>query len=494
MSRGRSSDMGRVVLASRPRWRLLGSAVAAGLAYLATSQAMYWHGPTSVAVVVGFACGLVAADVLYGAGMAAASLAMLALIAPPWFVPESDAGTLAYMAVVGAVSAALVALSCRRFKTQVALVGVAVLVGLVAANALTLNHIAAPGAQPLFEELSVEPAAGTYTSDGFIHLKTYYRMAAGAGYYDAFASAFSGSREMGGLPPYSVFNFREPLVFWLWQALPGGITSVYYCLIALLGVGFVSAYAIALAVVDEGFAFTAAVLLLPLSLFAVTTQFGLLVEAWALPVALASVAFSVWTDRIGPKASVAAAALAMLAVLMREIFALYLVAGLVYALVRRERAGRAAWGAAAGAVTCLLAVHYSVASARVGPALAPFSLEPWLHGGPEWIRQTAIFGHDVMLGWPWSVTALVVLGVGAAVTAPLPRLAWLARITVLVPLGAFTVIGLPPQEGVWPGAYWGLIYAPLALASVPLLARFIPGYARQARPGTAPATGRRRGG
>jgi hypothetical protein len=85
-----------------------------------------------------------------------------------------------------------------------------------------------------------------------------------------------------------------------------------------------------------------------------------------------------------------------------------------------------------------------------------------------------------MLPWlPYSVIALIMLGVvGLALAWPEPQAEFMA-IAVVVALLAFLVVGLPPDaKGFYPGAYWGLVYAPMAIAFVPVIGRLRLGGSR----------------
>jgi hypothetical protein len=293
--------------------------------------------------------------------------------------------------------------------------------------------------------------------DQVINRETVQSMRHGAGYYPAMDSAL---RHHGGAVS-SVRAYRLPTVFLLWRALPGG-RAVWLLFVVLAAVtGFL---------LLDG---TAVPIMAPLVVWyllnAARPHVGgtwvdqdLIVELWAVP----AVAGVLWAWRRSKW--VAAAALVVVAALVRELAAGLVAGGLLAAQVLHRP--RRPWLFAAGAVAAGLAVHSILASSR----LVAHGSESGLLGTGGSNRVATMMG--VALPRPTVLGPLVwVLAAGRLAADRELRLLMLFYVAL-------------PFTGLFVGRdYWGFLVVPFTLLwageAVVALARSLAGRLRRAPAG-----------
>lgn len=258
----------------------------------------------------------------------------------------------------------------------------------------------------------------------------------GASYYDALRTALLD----GGYGSLSVFNWRPP--FFL-SAVALSPQAAHGVLLALAG----AALLLSLAVVQGLGSRLVVTACLVLGLAGVLAPgAAYMCEIYAGVLILLSVAAYargwIWLG----------VATAVLALLCRELSALYVIVCLVIAIKGRRWPEVAAWVAAIVAFAAYYAWHASTVLGLLGLADRAYP-EGWVQfGGISFILATAQFNGAFLLLPMW-VTALLLP------TAVLGLLGWRDGVrgaaTVLAYVAAFAIIGKPEN------AYWGALYAPL---------------------------------
>lgn len=269
--------------------------------------------------------------------------------------------------------------------------------------------------------------------DQVINRETVDRMRAGAGYYPAMDRAL---RDHIG-PASSVRAFRLPTAFLVWRVLPR--RAVWLLFVALVGV--TAWLLMRLTATPWSGPFVALYLLhvaRPHTSAGFVDQY-LLVELWTVPAVAGALLLwrrSRWA---------AAAGLALLAVAVRELAALLLIGGLLWALVWR-RPWRP-WALAIAGGVALVAVH----AALTVPHLAAHGKEAALLGTGGARRVLTML--DVGIPGP-QLVGLALWLLGGLVLARDRELACFAG-----PYYALPLVGLLVGRD-----YWGILVVPFAIA------------------------------
>ena len=433
------------------------------------------------ALVAAAVVGLLGADVrprwIVSAMSAAAMLVgvgALALLGRAHLEPIGLGAGLAFAAVVSWAIAAIGS-TAWRVAAEIVSVTVVLLVALWFAGLLPGTLHGAPAAYRR-AELAQTPQPEHYTFDGKLFLRTYILMKGGAGYYQAFRQSVVEDSRHDAAFLTSPFNYREPLVFEVWRALPGSSgNDLFMWFVAWSLATMVFAYLLASRLVAPG-----AALLAPIALTTFFFYFWwaglwfLIVEVWAAGLAVAAVAALVRGRRI------ASLVLLVGAVATREFMVLLIPAWLAAWWFWGADSRRSSWWFPALAVAgpaIVLAAH--VASI---PAMAPGGggVGGWLRGGPVRLVDALRFGWDASIGFEWIPLVIAAAAIaGAALARPRWRTAALVCATVLPTLFLLAFSGGQPWR------YWGAFYTPLAVAIAPgVLGRVLSPWptGRQARP------------
>ncbi|MEI6726289.1 MAG: hypothetical protein WCN81_08725 [Actinomycetes bacterium] len=314
--------------------------------------------------------------------------------------------------------------------------------------------------------LAQAPQPEKYAFDGAGYVRTYYLMKQGVGYYDAFAEAQIEDSRHDATVLKSPFNYREPLVFEIWRALPGSDGSDLFAWFVVWSLAtMVAAYLLAAQLTEPG-----AALLAPIALVAYFFFFWwsgtwfTFTEVWASGFAVAAVA------ALARRQRVASLVLLTLSVASREFMIVLIPAWLVAWWLWAGGPRRASWWfpvAAVAAPAAALGIHLLLV-----PPLAPGGggLAAWLHGGPSPLIAALRFGWPYVPGAKWVPLAVAAAAVASAALArPRWRTAALLAATVLP-----TIFLIALSLGQW-GDYWGAFYTPLAVGvAAGLLGRVLP--------------------
>ena len=321
---------------------------------------------------------------------------------------------------------------------------------LLLAVALSLSTLAAPHLAPPPPSAAAGP--GAHYTDRELYREVVQRVGEGQDYYAAAAAA----QRAHGYPTAPPWAFREPAEAWLLVLLRTDILR-WGALLLLATAAVVLMRDAADQAPGPAWRRIGTTLLFGAGLAAPIGQPAApyVHEAWAA--VLIGLSLACWRPERGGWAL--AVAFGLLACLVREIAAPYLLTMAAFAAAGRRRGEMIGWGAALAVLAAALALHFALAARQHLPGDG-FS--------PGWMR----FG-----GWPFAVLAArrnILLAVVPPPLASLVLLAgllglvsarspWLDRIagTGGVFLLVFMAVGRPDNY------YWGLMIAPLLAMGLP---------------------------
>jgi hypothetical protein len=336
-------------------------------------------------------------------------------------------------------------------------------------NGLTFSDPTTGAVLPtVWQQLDGQVPASRQGSDSSIYVGVVSRMRAGEDYY----SAFSAEMAKIDFKVSHVFNYRLPMPFWLWSALPSATWAVpAFLLLASLAVASLP-WALR-GLVDPAVTVFACSALAAYQVVTAVQLQVLTLEPWAG--ALTVLAFSAcalsFSGRRWKTWTVVAVCCALLAALTREIAVVVLVAGAASALWPgpQRRFRLSAWGAGLAVFGVAYALHWM----RVVPLLSSA-------GGSMAVGSV----HDAYLalifGWPtagsadWFAMFFAVAGIlGAFLIVP-RELRTFTGATVLVSLLAFSVVTNGARTGVVRINYWGELIVPLMIGLSAVAFRVVP--------------------
>jgi len=385
------------------------------------------------------------------------------------------------VATVAALGVRAVRERDRRIPVALLAVALAVIVGNLWATTLTVNDMAIGDAvtgqvNPSFnDQVRGSVPDSLKESDSAFYYAVYVALRDGADYYSEAHRLFK--EQKGGRSPNSVVNYRFPLVFFAWAALPGPEWIVPSYLV-LASIATLSVVPLASGIVRLPIVIPAAGALAGYFLY-FPTQLGLFSqEHWAATfalVALAATAVSLRNERWRTWTVVGVAA-ALVAVLVRDAMVFVLVGGIVsaaFATASQRRWRLVAWLVGTGVVAAAYAAHFARARAFTDPASAAGTFD---RGSVAFLLQALTFATTRLgeAGWlPW---VLALAGLSGALLVTRVELRAFALTSSLGPLAAFLVIGNDArhaQTGL-PMNYWGAIVVPILYACIPFLFLWLP--------------------
>ncbi len=304
----------------------------------------------------------------------------------------------------------------------------------------------------------------TMTSDNEFYLRVQQLMRQGEPYYTAYRQAYAEFPAWPQELPPSVLGYRLPTFYWAWLALPSASWLVWAMAIAA-GIATAAAYALGQYRAGPALAIIGAGAVSSLYLWSATTLSLVFVEPWAgLLVLLAVVVHGESSAPDWKRRLIGAVALVVVATLVRELSAVALIAGIVYALFGEadQRAYRlTGWALGLAAVLAGYLAHIWA----IAGAVAPRAASSLLQGGWEFFIAGLSEGKYFFGDQAWIQALLVVLGVVGlmAVRDRASKIA-LAMLTA-VPLLSLLVFGNATfvPGGTSQANYWSTVVLPTAL-------------------------------
>jgi dolichol-phosphate mannosyltransferase len=363
------------------------------------------------------------------------------------------------------ILAAIVLGAAFAFATTVAVnrgarkaVALAALVVILGSFLWSVGLLPGPNAEPIagFKESTIapEPMPEQYAFDGFIYLRTFHLVSQGQPYYQAMQTSIIEDSRIDKAP-ISAFNYRPPLLFYLWGLFPGdGGMPVWNGLIFVALLSAVAGFALVHRLANSGAALVAPALLLSYFVYPAVTAWGPFSEFWA-GAFLVLVVAAVLRDRWNLAAVFFTFAVAM------HFLALALAPALLLGWLfgRGWREERLAIVIGILGPVLVVGSHFALAPVEGGAATG---LAMWMNGG--WVRLTDALTFSTDFVWAGK-TLLVwtpLLALASALSAgPLHR-------KVFVGASAFSaaLFLVSVSAGEW-GYYWGAVFQPFMLALAP---------------------------
>lgn len=483
----RSSESVAALLPKDPRSWIV-AFVAIAMAYLIASHGMFFFAAEwQLPLFIGVLGALVASTYAQAGILATANLVVWQITTPPVLHGAARFGAaqwvLSVVLVVGAsVGVGLLRERIGGSRRVFELVVSSVLVACVVVNlwspllvgAVPPTGYAALSAQTLREV----PRAGHYVNDDAIYRRVFYLMHAGTPYYQAFREAWTGLQNRPPLPG-SVFAYRLPTMYWLWNLLPADAFLVVMVFLAFASAGCVAAAFITGQLVGERFAPLAAAALAAYAMGTAATVYVTYVDLPSAAFALIGVALFVRAavaddDRV----LWAAAAVMTGAALTREIL-VYLI-GLAALSALFESRGRRVrkmlpWLVALWVFTIGYAIHAYEVQTLIANRIGVIS---WTKGSPAFAIDAIRRFSDVMTGGGLLLPVLFCFGVagawGAGRRARRP-FAIFSAAALVIPVVAMVKLGNPGIDATGLQVnYWGNLVVPLALSLWPAYALLLP--------------------
>lgn len=139
-------------------------------------------------------------------------------------------------------------------------------------------------ANNIVDLVNQEPVNKTYISDELDHLKTFYLMKTGLGYYQAryLSQKNTAGDEAERIWKKDLWGWRLPLVFYFWKIIANNGAGIFLGFIILSITSLICSYFIALKFVNRRLAILVPVILFPYFINAIRTTSFLFIEWWAL--------------------------------------------------------------------------------------------------------------------------------------------------------------------------------------------------------------------
>ncbi len=314
-----------------------------------------------------------------------------------------------------------------------------------------------------YERMLASPPEGGWLFDGWLYMRVYALVEHGIPYYRAFSVAEHKDGRYNEASLSSAFNFREPLVFYVWKWLPFSQPSnlltwyfVFGAAAALFG------YLLAARFVSHAFAVVAGVLITSRYL-----EIGLIPQPWFTFVemwALLPVLVSLWA--LVTRRFLLSAVMLVIAVAMRELLVILLPIWFAAWFLSPDR--RDQYPAAA---VCLIGpiaaigTHLALVSPWVEKAAQPQGFSTWFNGGLIALRNALILGRSMDEAYAGFGIPFIIVGLALFGTFNIAdRWRRVGVFGVLVMYMAFLLIF---RRDDW-GFYWGMIPIPLFMALSPL--------------------------
>ena len=278
---------------------------------------------------------------------------------------------------------------------------------------------------------SVSPAAATPAeADSDLFSATIADLRAGVAYHDAFGAQLRRLR----YPTRSIFNWRQPLLYWILAFVPRGEWLLYAGAAVLVAITWTLQRQ------------WATVVLLTAALLPIATTVVTFSELWAgILLGLSAVAYIARRCTLGVACAVTALA-------FRELAAPYCIALSLASLVRRDWREVRMWAAGLAVYVPYYGWHVWQATHRIGASdlSHPHS---WLSlGGPVFLFRVFQFTSPIFI----ASTLLFAIAMACAVLVLLSQVAPRSLQLGLLPyVPFFLVIGQPFN------VYWGFVVAPL---------------------------------
>jgi hypothetical protein len=283
----------------------------------------------------------------------------------------------------------------------------------------------------VFPQTEKAPVPKHYVLDAFVFLRVHDLMQQDKGFYPAFFQAYVDREHETGTPN-TFLHWRPPLIYWIWNFVPGGAHGVLYVYWALACLALLAAYGAARSRLPDGIALWAPLLLYPYYFYGAVTLWFSYQDWWASFFMFYGLYFQ------SRKSPYLTAFFWSLAATTREHFG-YLMVILAVKAIRGSRQDRIGAAVALLSVGTFYAVHYWT----VRPFISPEStvLGGWREAGPGFIWSCLRFGSVYFSQRHITLIPMLLLGAIGAIRVCRRSDGWSWAVAILVPISVYLFIG-----------------------------------------------------
>ena len=455
---------------ARPDILMNAAALLAGiLTTAAVARLFFWGAAAQLGIIAGSCVGLMSTSLIW----APVAMVLSVSVGLSMVLGTFDPAAISLPALIGAVVALAVCWLVRRQPKARPWVAYAVIALIVASMWATTIYVSLPRPPglgvPVAQAVAESPKVGEEWLDNEFYSRVLWLMRQGEGYYQAYRQGFNENVKWEIDPP-SIVSYRLPTAFWIWNGLPGGQWGIFVAWLLLTTAALAASVRIVVRRLPVVFAIPAVAALTTYFIYYGTTSCVLLTEAWGAAIGILCVAAYIesFDSPNWRKWTIAAAALALAACLVRELMVYLPVAGFIAAFVarREQRRFRAlSWGAVLAAFSFAYALHVAAiggAVSGVGSNLAFSS------GGVAFLVRAFAWGVQIVGGGAVTLVTLSALAaLGIALTRDRAERVFLI-LAITLPFAAFLVFGNDAVDATGKAAnYWGIVVVPLLIALSP---------------------------
>ena len=348
------------------------------------------------------------------------------------------------------------------------------------------------GGATLARWLQQKPDLSKRAGDNELFLRVYQLQKKGAGYYEALFTSLQEWHPERPTDRRGAVNFRLPLPYVVWAAVPlSPLATLTGGLLLLGAIAAVFAFALGRSLGPPGLALASASWVMAWFASNAGTANVVMVEMWAGGLIVCSLAaWGLHRARSGDRIWLAASVVAgLMAALTRELAVFVLLAGLIAAVVGDRSDHRRTWPGWAAGLAVFAAAYWMHTAAVGGGLVSPRT------GASFWLQGSIL--ERMWVTWTWgdyflpaaaAALPFVAIAVASAFVVRDRSLRAFAVAGVAIPTLALGFVG-GVSTGMTPLGYWAALTAPALWSLLPAAYLLVlPLFLRTGQP-TEPASG-----
>lgn len=317
----------------------------------------------------------------------------------------------------------------------------------------------------LRKQIRYEPPDYSYRFDGLSFLKSFYHMKEGMSFYDANSASIKTEGRRGAPPPFHVSGWRLPTVFYFWSNIAENGEHIWYMFL-ILTVTVLSVLFFTMMRVSSSVLALFALSILEQYFYAplVSVQF-LLVEWWGVLFFLFGIV-SFFQKRYS-----FGVLLLLVAALVRELFLLPVIIGLIMAIHANNKQLLLRFISALVVFFGFYMWHYFQSFHALfthwGVYLA-FSGQRFGHGGILFLRKTLAYGTLFFVTNQYKIQLSLIMLIttmfgSVFIYKNVPFIIKYLMVILFMYIGLFVFVGTDDND------YWGIVYVPLLFVLFPIV-------------------------
>lgn len=307
---------------------------------------------------------------------------------------------------------------------------------------------------------SREPVVGKYNNFNSLNLKTFYLMKRGFGFYDAYSSAFSSKHDTFGQDPGSIWNWRMPTVFYLWNLmLPTDGFYIFYLYLILSVLFLYFSFDIAGDYLKKPLNLIAPALIVPVFVFGAAGFWFTFPEYWG------AFFFMLGIWGIFKKNKIAALIGFTFAPLIRSFFIISYVGAIIPSFLKKEKK-QVIYLLIPGVIFVFAFLFHYIHIMSLPGAMVPPAGD-WIRGGLKHFQITFSFSSVLWSRAKYILPLILVLFFPAFYVL---RKDYAGRIllgSAILPMIMFLIVGPSTFR-----QYWGIVYLPFIMLAISLAFSF----------------------